>query len=125
MDITKTDLQKTNQWLPVGKGRVRGKIQVGEIKRYKLLCIKQISNKGILHSTGKYSHYFVITEKKKKGKIHQNIKGKISLRFCLLFFLSVLKNNTKKKRIKKFIIEKEAYHHVEHSGTWGPKRGCP
>ena len=27
----------------------------------KLLCIKQISNKDILYSTEKYSHYFVIT----------------------------------------------------------------
>ena len=31
------------------------------IKRYKLLCIKKIRNKDILHSTGNYSHYFVIT----------------------------------------------------------------
>ena len=28
---------------------------------YKLLCIKQISNKDILYSKGNYSHYLVIT----------------------------------------------------------------
>ena len=28
------------------------------IKRYKLLCTKQISNKDILYSTGNYSHYY-------------------------------------------------------------------
>ena len=31
------------------------------IKKYKLLCIKYINNKDILYSTGKYSHYFIIT----------------------------------------------------------------
>ena len=31
------------------------------IKRHKLLCIKEISDRVILYSTGKYSHYFVIT----------------------------------------------------------------
>ena len=31
------------------------------IKRYKSLCIKQISNQDTLYSTEKYSHYFIIT----------------------------------------------------------------
>ena len=30
-------------------------------KRYKLLCIKQISSKDTLYSTGNYSHYLLIT----------------------------------------------------------------
>ena len=38
----------------------RGKMGYG-MKRYKLLCIKQISNKDILYSIGRYSQYFVIT----------------------------------------------------------------
>ena len=41
-----------NQWLPVE--RQRGMHRTGyEMKRYKLPGIKQISNKGILYSTGK------------------------------------------------------------------------
>ena len=31
------------------------------IKRYKLLCIKQMSNKDILYSIGNYSHCLIIT----------------------------------------------------------------
>ena len=42
-----------------GVGRQRGKLGV-EIKRYKLLCIKQIQNKDKLCSTGSYSHYLII-----------------------------------------------------------------
>ena len=37
------------------RGEGRGKMGYG-IKRYKLLCIKWISNKDILYSTGKYSY---------------------------------------------------------------------
>ena len=33
----------------------------GKIKRYKQLCINQISNRDILYSTGNYSYYPVIT----------------------------------------------------------------
>jgi len=44
------------QWT---EGRGRGIMRV-EIERDKLLCIKYISNKDALHSTGKYSYYFVI-----------------------------------------------------------------
>ena len=40
-------------------GRQREKLRVW-IKRYKLLCIKQIHNKDKLCSTGSYSHYLVI-----------------------------------------------------------------
>ena len=38
----------------------RGKTGMG-IKRYTLLCVKQISNKDILYSTGKCSHNFIMT----------------------------------------------------------------
>ena len=37
-----------------------GESEVG-ISKYKLLCIKYISNKDVLYNTGTYSHYFVIT----------------------------------------------------------------
>ena len=30
------------------------------IKRFELLCIKQVGNKDILYNSWKYSHYFVI-----------------------------------------------------------------
>ena len=36
-----------------------GESEVG-ISKYKLLCIKYISNKDVLYNTGTYSHYFVI-----------------------------------------------------------------
>ena len=45
------------QW---GEGRREGHDK-GRGLKHKLLCIKQISNKDILNSTGKYSHCFVIT----------------------------------------------------------------
>ena len=32
-----------------------------ETKKYKLLCLKQISNNNILYSIEKYSYYFSIT----------------------------------------------------------------
>ena len=34
-----TDLQKTNEWLSVGRGKVGG-IRQGKIKKHKLLCIE-------------------------------------------------------------------------------------
>ena len=43
VNITKknqTQIQKTNQWLLMGKGKGRGARQVQGIKRYKLQCIK-------------------------------------------------------------------------------------
>ena len=43
------------------KGTWRGRGKMGyRIKRYKSLYVKGISSKGILYSTGKYSHCFVI-----------------------------------------------------------------
>ena len=53
-----SQIQKTNLWLSNG----RGKDKLGyRIIIYKVLCIKQISNKDILYSTKTYSHYLVIT----------------------------------------------------------------
>ena len=58
---TDSQIQKINQQLPKGRGKGGGAKQGYGIKRYKLLCIKQISNKDILYSTGNYSHYLIIT----------------------------------------------------------------
>ena len=43
-----------------GKGKREGQYKGGRLK-HKPLCIKQISDKGILYGTGKYNHYFVKT----------------------------------------------------------------
>ena len=51
---TEANLQiwKTNEWLLAGREKRGGARQGYEIKRYKLLCIKYISNKDGLYSTG-------------------------------------------------------------------------
>ena len=41
----------------------KGEMREYRIKSYKLLCIKQRSNKDISYSTGNYSHFLVITSK--------------------------------------------------------------
>ena len=41
------------------EGVGRGKQRYG-IRKYKLLCIKSISNKNMLYNKGKYSHYLII-----------------------------------------------------------------
>ena len=72
--IYKTEINpppyKANLWLPKGKGE-RYK-QEDDINKYTLLCIKQISNKDLLHNTGNYTQYFVITYKEKnlKNNVH-------------------------------------------------------
>ena len=45
-------MQRTNQWLPVGRGQWGGTRQGYGIKRCKLFCIKQVRNKKILYSAG-------------------------------------------------------------------------
>ena len=57
MNTTKTDTENkpavtTGKW---------GEAKRVELKRYKLLCIKQVKRKDMLRCTGKYSHYFVLT----------------------------------------------------------------
>ena len=44
-----------------GEGRGAGTNSGYGIKRYKLLCMQQISNKDILYSTEDYNHYLIIT----------------------------------------------------------------
>ena len=44
-----------------GKGKKEGPSWGYEVVRYKLSCIKYISNKGILHSARNYSHCLIIT----------------------------------------------------------------
>ena len=53
--------KKTSQWLPVRSVKGEQARQRYGIKRYKLLCKIQISNKDILYSTGKYTHWLLIT----------------------------------------------------------------
>ena len=56
---TGSQIQKTNLWLLKGRGKGRGTNLGYGINRYKLLCIKQISNKDMLYGTGNYSHYLL------------------------------------------------------------------
>ena len=58
---TDSETQKTNLWLPKWRGREGGTNQEYRINRYKLLYIKQISNKDSLYNTGNYIQYLVIT----------------------------------------------------------------
>ena len=63
MNVTKqkhSQIQKTSvyQWVEgKGEGQNRGR----RLRDKKPQCIKSINNEGILHGTGKYSHYFLIT----------------------------------------------------------------
>ena len=52
---------KTNLWLPKGKGGQGGINSEFGINIYTLLYIKQIINKDLLYSTGKSTQYSVIT----------------------------------------------------------------
>ena len=49
-----------NKLVVISGERERVRAKCG-IKRYKLICIKEISNKAIFCNIGKYRHYFVIT----------------------------------------------------------------
>ena len=57
---TDSQTQKTNLWLPKGKGGGSGINQEFGISRYKLLYIKQIKKQGPTVSTGNYIQYLVI-----------------------------------------------------------------
>ena len=54
-----SQMQKTNLWLPEGKEE-EGISQETRINIYTLLCIKQITNKNLLYSTGSSTQCFVI-----------------------------------------------------------------
>ena len=56
-----THRQKTNLWLPKGKGGGGGINQEFGINTCTLLYIKQVNNKDLLYSTGNYIQYLVIT----------------------------------------------------------------
>ena len=58
---TDSEIQKINLQLPKGKGEGGGTNQEYRINRYKPLCIKLITSKDILYSTGNYSYYLIIT----------------------------------------------------------------
>ena len=66
---TKIDFQaqKTIVWVAKGKGR-RGINLMSGINVYTLLFIKQINNKGLLYSTGRYIQYLIITYNAKKSE---------------------------------------------------------
>ena len=70
---TETDSQtwKASLWLPKGKGGGRGVGRINQeygIHRYKLLHIKQISNKDLLQSTGNSIQNLVITYNGKESE---------------------------------------------------------
>ena len=65
---TDSQTQKTNLWLPKGKGSGGGINQEYGIERYILLYVKQISNKDLLYSTGNYIQYLVITYNGKESE---------------------------------------------------------
>ena len=52
-------------WLPKGTGNKGGINQEYEINRYKLLHIKQVNNKHLLHSSVNYTQYLIITHNEK------------------------------------------------------------
>ena len=57
---TDSEIQKTNLWLPKGKG-CGGINQEFKIHIYTLVYIKQITNKNLQYSTGSSTQYSVIT----------------------------------------------------------------
>ena len=82
--------QKTNLWLPKGKGEEGINKEFG-IKIYILLDTKQITNKGLLYKTGNYTQCLVITYHGKESlcytlKLTQHWKSTPFLSF--FFFLS-------------------------------------
>ena len=62
-----SQMQKTNLWLPEGKEE-EGISQETRINIYTLLCIKQITNKNLLYSTGNSTQYSVMTYMEKNLK---------------------------------------------------------
>ena len=69
--IYKTEIesqtQKTNLWLPGGKGSGRINWEI-EMDIYTLLRIKQITNKDLLYRTGNSTQYSVMTCMGKESK---------------------------------------------------------
>ena len=53
--------QRMNLWLPAGRGKGKKTDWEFGIDMYTLLYIKQITNKGLLYSTGNSAQYSVIT----------------------------------------------------------------
>ena len=62
-----SQMQKTNLWLPGGKGMGRTNWEIG-IDVYTLLYIKQITNKDLLYSTGNSTQQSVMTYMGKESK---------------------------------------------------------
>ena len=60
--------QKTNLWLPKGKGGEGGINQKFGINRYTRLYIKQINSKDLLYSTGDYIQYLIISYNGKESE---------------------------------------------------------
>ena len=64
---TETDSKRMNLWLSKGRWK-RGIKSEYEINICTLLYIKQIINRDLLYSTGKYTQYFIITNKEKESE---------------------------------------------------------
>ena len=60
---TETDskIQRTNRWLPDGRGMGAGKKQVREIKRYKLSVAKYINHGDEMYSVGNIVNNYVVS----------------------------------------------------------------
>ena len=56
MNISTKQKQRTDLWLPKGRGSGGGKDWEFGISRCKLACIGWINNKVLLYSTGNYIH---------------------------------------------------------------------
>ena len=54
-------MQRTNQWLPLGRGKQGGENQGQGMKRHELLRINEVNSQDRLCSVGTYSHCPVIT----------------------------------------------------------------
>ena len=62
-------LQKTNAWLAKGEnGREEIRFGINIPTLLYIKCIKEIANKGLLLSTGKYAEYFITNKGKEPGK---------------------------------------------------------
>ena len=66
-------MKKTSFWLPGGKREGGINWEIG-IDIYTLLCVKQITNKDLLHSTGNSTQFSVMAymgkESKKSGYVY-------------------------------------------------------
>ena len=86
---TGSQIQKTNLWLPNGRGKGRRTNQEFAINRYKLLYIKQINNNDLLYSTGNYIQYLIITY---NGKEYEREYIYMRIYICVYIYIYMKPN---------------------------------